>query len=67
MTIKEYKIYMEEVDYHKLLSKANLRGYTGRGAVSRWLREQIANQPICYLDENLKLFAETLKLGENGK
>lgn len=68
MTKKEYKIYLEEKDYQKLLAKAHQHNLTGKGCVSHFI-VKISNEPIIFLSENLKtafgLF--DLKLGENGK
>lgn len=58
---KAYKYYVEEETQRKLLAKASDVGFEGRGAISKYLRK-VANEPIVFLDKNVKAILESLKL-----
>lgn len=47
------KIYLDPETKKKLTQKANETGFTGRGALTKFV-EKIAAEDICFLDENLR-------------
>ena len=53
------KIYLDSETKRKLMQKAGETGFTGRGAVTKFV-EKIAAEDICFLDENLKKMLKTL-------
>ena len=61
MAKKDYKIYLEEADYKKLIQKALECGYSGRGALSHFL-SYVAQNQIVFLDENCKKMLKSLSL-----
>jgi len=61
MAIKEYKIFLTPEDYEHLKQIAASSGYTGRGAVSHFIKK-IATEPICFLDSNVQKMLEVLKV-----
>ena len=53
------KIYLDSETQKKLLKKASETGFTGRGALTKFI-EKIAAEDICFLDENLRKMLRTL-------
>lgn len=50
---KAVKIYLDSETKKKLMQKARETGFTGRGALTRFV-EKIAAEDICFLDDNLR-------------
>ncbi len=61
MVKKEFKFWVEQKDYKKLLDKARELGFTGKGALSHFF-EYIANQPMIIVDENIKTALRAIRL-----
>jgi len=61
MAKKKFHIYITEKDRKKLLLKAEGLGYSGRGALSHFLN-YIANQPLIFVDQNVKIMLKALDL-----
>jgi len=61
MAKKDFKIYLEESDYQKLIQKAQECGYSGRGALSHFLT-YLAQNKIIFLDKNVKAILKALDL-----
>lgn len=53
------KIYLDSETRKKLLEKANDTGFSGRGAMTKFI-EKIAAEDICFLDENLRKMLKVL-------
>ncbi len=53
------KVYLDSETKKKLMQKANETGFSGRGAVTRFV-EKIAIEDICFLDENLRKMLRAL-------
>ena len=53
------KIYLDSETKRKLLQKVSETGFSGRGALSKFV-EKIAAEDICFLDENLRKMLKTL-------
>jgi len=53
------KIYLTPEEKKQLESKAIQCGFTGRGSVSHFI-SKIANEDICFLDQNLKKMLKIL-------
>ncbi len=53
------RIYLESEDKKRLLEKAKQSGFEGRGALINFI-QKIANEDICFLDENLKKMLKAL-------
>ena len=53
------KIYLNFETKKKLIQKANETGFSGRGALTKFI-EKIAVEDICFLDENLRKMIKTL-------
>ena len=53
------QIYLDAETQKKLLKKANETGFTGRGALTKFV-EKIAAEDICFLDENLRKMLRAL-------
>ncbi|MEM4326231.1 MAG: hypothetical protein QXU40_02930 [Candidatus Pacearchaeota archaeon] len=53
------KIYLDNETKKKLIQKANETGFYGRGALTKFF-EKIANEDICFLDENLRKMLKIL-------
>ena len=47
------KIYLNSEIKKKLIQKANETGFSGRGALTKFV-EKIAIEDICFLDKNLR-------------
>lgn len=47
------KIYLDSETKKKLMQKVSETGFSGRGAVTKFI-EKIAAEDICFLDENLR-------------
>ena len=58
------KIYLDSETRKKLLQKAGETGFSGRGALTRFV-EKIAAEDICFLDENLRKMLKALFPGKN--
>lgn len=57
---QKYRIYIEPEDYRKLIHKAELMGYTGKGKLSYFL-SRVAREPLIFADDNLKAFLEMVQ------
>lgn len=57
------KIYLDPETRKKLIKKANETGFSGRGALTKFL-EKIATEDICFLDENLRKMLKVLFPGK---
>ena len=53
------KIYLNLETKKKLIQKANETGFSGRGALTKFV-EKIAAEDICFLDENLRKMLKML-------
>ena len=53
------KIYLDSETQKKLLKKASETGFTGRGALTKFI-EKIAVEDICFLDDNLRKMLKAL-------
>ncbi|GIU68257.1 MAG: hypothetical protein KatS3mg001_107 [Candidatus Pacearchaeota archaeon] len=53
------KIYLDLETKKKLLKKANETGFSGRGALTKFI-EKIASDDICFLDNNLRKMLKVL-------
>jgi hypothetical protein len=53
------KVYLDSETKRKLMLKAGETGFTGRGAMTRFI-EKIAAEDICFLDDNLRKMLKTL-------
>lgn len=53
------KVYLDPETQKRLLKKAGETGFTGRGAMTKFI-EKIASEDICFLDENLRKMIKTL-------
>ena len=53
------KIYLDSETRKKLLEKASDTGFSGRGAMTKFI-EKIAAEDICFLDENLRKMLKVL-------
>jgi hypothetical protein len=53
------KIYLDLETKRKFIKKANETGFSGRGALTKFV-EKIAEEDICFLDENLRKMLEVL-------
>jgi len=53
------KVYLDSETQKKLLKKASETGFTGRGALTKFI-EKIAAEDICFLDDNLRKMLHTL-------
>ncbi len=53
------KIYLDSETKRKLMQKADETGFTGRGAITKFI-EKIAAEDVCFLDDNLKKMLKTL-------
>jgi hypothetical protein len=53
------KIYLNSETQKRLLKKAGETGFTGRGALTKFI-EKIAAEDICFLDENLRKMLKAL-------
>jgi len=53
------KIYLNLETKKKLIKKANETGFSGRGALTKFV-EKIAAEDICFLDENLRKMLKML-------
>lgn len=58
---KPYKIYISTQTFEKLKQKASDLSIIGRGWLSKYV-EKISNEPICFIDENLKTFLSAIDL-----
>ncbi len=58
------KIYLDFETQKKLLKKANETGFTGRGALTKFV-EKIAAEDICFLDDNLRKMLRALFPAKN--
>lgn len=58
---QQLNLYLEREDIKKLIKKANESGFTGKGAISRYV-EKIAREPICFLDDNVKALLRSINL-----
>ena len=58
---KEFKIYLEPESYEKLKRKALEMGFNGKGSVSHYI-EKISNEPVVFMDSNVRTILELLKL-----
>jgi len=58
-----FKIYLDSETKRKLIQKANETGFYDRGAITK-LIEKIANEDICFLDENLRKMLRALFPGK---
>jgi len=47
------KIYLDSETKRKLMQKADETGFSGRGALTKFI-EKIAIEDICFLDDNLR-------------
>ncbi len=56
---QQTKIYLNFETKKKLIQKANETGFSGRGALTKFI-EKIAVEDICFLDENLRKMIKTL-------
>lgn len=61
MMKRRYNIWMEPESMKQLLRRASEAGFDGKGGLSRYL-ERIAKQPICFLDDNVRMLVEGLHL-----
>lgn len=59
--IRRIEIYLDPESHKKLIEKAGDAGFSGRGALSYYINK-IANEPICFLDTNVKLLLKMLNL-----
>ena len=53
------KVYLNSETKKKLIQKANETGFSGRGALTKFV-EKIATEDICFLDENLRKMLKVL-------
>ena len=53
------KIYLDSETKKKLIDKAGETGFTGRGALTHFI-EKIAEEDICFLDENVRKMLKAL-------
>jgi len=58
------KIYLNSDTKKKLLQKVNETGFSGRGALTKFI-EKIAAEDICFLDENVRKILKALFPNEN--
>lgn len=56
---KPVKVYLDSETKKKLMRKANETGFHGRGALTKFI-EKIAEEDICFLDENLRKMLKAL-------
>jgi hypothetical protein len=57
---KAFKVYLSQADYNMLLQKAAELNIIGKGSLSHLL-VKLANEPIIFMDSNLKKLAEVFK------
>jgi len=57
----KYSFYLEPDVYRMLLRKAETLGYTGRGALSRFI-ERLATEELVILDTNVRQLLKALDL-----
>ncbi|MFC1710883.1 hypothetical protein ACFLZJ_01875 [Nanoarchaeota archaeon] len=53
------KIYLDSETRRKLMQKADETGFSGRGALTKFV-EKIASEDICFLDDNLRKMLKLL-------
>ena len=53
------KIYLDSETKRKLMLKADETGFSGRGALTKFI-EKIAIEDICFLDDNLRKMLKIL-------
>ena len=53
------KIYLDSETKRKLMQKADETGFSGRGALTKFI-EKIAVEDICFLDDNLRKMLKIL-------
>jgi len=53
------KIYLDSDTKRKLLQKVDETGFSGRGALTKFI-EKIAAEDICFLDENVRKMLKAL-------
>lgn len=53
------KIYLDSETKKKLLQKVSETGFSGRGALTKFV-EKVAAEDICFLDENLRKMLKTI-------
>ncbi len=53
------KIYLDSDTKRKLLQKVDETGFSGRGALTKFI-EKIAAEDICFLDENVRKMLKVL-------
>lgn len=58
------KIYLDFDTKRKLLQKVNETGFSGRGALTKFI-EKIAVEDICFLDENVRKMLKALFPAKN--
>lgn len=56
---KPVKIYLDYDTKRKLLQKVDETGFSGRGALTKFI-EKIAAEDICFLDENVRKMLKIL-------
>jgi len=59
MAIKERKIYLTDEEWKKLKEIAIQSGFNGKGFVSHFIRK-ITNEPIVFLDKNVREMVKVL-------
>ncbi len=58
---QQIKVYLESEEIKKLKLKAEALNFKGKGAISHYI-SKIANEPICFIDENVRNFIKVLNL-----
>ena len=58
------KIYLDSETKKKLIQKANETGFSGRGALTKFI-EKIAKEDVCFLDKNLRKMLRVLFPNKN--